>query len=410
MIRRNIFEVSDDEKRRILGLHESATKRQYLFEGIGDQEVLNNLSEYCRQLEINLQTALLDRFILKVENEGGPIEDGGTLSMSIGEFELEPCRRVRYQELEAIDYQFCFPDGRMVIESDISMGQYMDKIKENADFKILLEKFPRIEEAIKARNLSLIVKSNRPAMHAWISLARPNKRFKKYAKNNTDNTLNFGGWYKFFLAKGMEDSRLDYDYGNGVYGYVQWGLTQIPLESDFKLSYDLIDGGGGTTGTTTGDTFEPISIKMPAGEPFNFDEVTLTKPGGEEAVNTFISQVNSLMQKYPKYKPFLESQKEIPVYAYSSGDGDPDANVPAKNDCPSSSRKDYDLCLSQKRADYIANMLNEGLGLTVFKGYGKGYENNKVANWTKLKPTKFKDTQPNRRFEVNLPQYTQLVQ
>jgi hypothetical protein len=71
-------------------------------------------------------------------------------------------------------------------------------------------------------------------------------------------------------------------------------------------------------------------------------------------------------------------------------------------------RKDYNLCLSKKRAEVITTKLNEDLpDFPDFMGIGKG-ESKSVngVGWTKEKPTKDIDTLPNRRFNVDLPEYS----
>jgi len=73
----------------------------------------------------------------------------------------------------------------------------------------------------------------------------------------------------------------------------------------------------------------------------------------------------------------------------------------------------YNLCLSEERAKKVAEDLQEifnslGINVTIkSKGYG---ETSKFGPaWSKEKPTKPKDTQPNRRITFNIPKYTETI-
>jgi len=402
MIRRNIFEVSEDEKRRILGLHESATKRQYLFEDIGDLEVLKKLNDFCNSLYENYQNSILDSLMMKVNVTGEP--DERTVTVTIGDKILQPVGR-----LENGRYLVSTPGttAETFYNSTITIGSMMSEIEKNKDFVTLINKFPQLKEYINNQPIPVRF----AVMFSIFVDENPDRKELKYIVNNSPNNddyqISYGQFYQFLQEKGQYKASTNFYFGNvggkDLTGNITFYQGGSPLATPMGLTAKLIGGGN------TDIVVRPITIKPPAGEPFKFNETNLTDIG-QQSIDAFKEEILSYMQKYPKYKDFLVNQKEVPVLAYSSGDGNPDETVPAKNGCPSSSRQEYDLCLSQKRAETIANELNQALGLSIFKGNGKGYENPKVANWTKDKPTKFADTQPNRRFEINLPEYSQLTQ
>jgi hypothetical protein len=171
---------------------------------------------------------------------------------------------------------------------------------------------------------------------------------------------------------------------------------------------------------TQKDRFIPREVGGAKGDPFEFNQ-TILSGNGEELLNEFISQFTELKQKnsdlYNTYVDFLKQElSSIEVLAYSSIDEDPEQTINyvvgrnAVEGCGGTmKRKDYNQCLSQKRAEKIAGELNRQLpDFPDFIGKGMG-ETDKFAPGKKWPKASKQETLPNRRFDVVLPNYGDIV-
>jgi outer membrane protein OmpA-like peptidoglycan-associated protein len=162
---------------------------------------------------------------------------------------------------------------------------------------------------------------------------------------------------------------------------------------------------GGTPPKTT-TTPTPININLDITEPFVFDKTELNSDA-QIKIDKFIDDLNNNLNKYPKYKEFL--LKNVPlIIGYSSRDKDSNDKIIGKLPACQSSKTigEYNQCLSQERANTIANMIKEKTGV-VMTPVGKGETTEFGPGWTKEKPTTNKETQPNRRFLIKIKNYTE---
>lgn len=153
-----------------------------------------------------------------------------------------------------------------------------------------------------------------------------------------------------------------------------------------------------------------IEVPFSFTEPFIFDTVDFTP----ETKQKFQKQVNILkdyLDKISGYKEFL-SKNPINVTAYASRDNDPNAKVQGKyspcNPYGDGTRGQYNVCLSQARADKVVELLSSEFPDLKFTGRGMGETDKFGPAWTKENPTKPNETQPNRRFEVVIPKFTRV--
>jgi hypothetical protein len=162
------------------------------------------------------------------------------------------------------------------------------------------------------------------------------------------------------------------------------------------------------------EEFVSITLDNSGTEPFILDSTDI-HPDSVGKIEEFVSTIEDVKNKYgnevyQKYIQFLKSNPII-VNAYSSINADPSQKMSGKvQACKGygdGTRGQYNLCLSQKRAEVIANKLNSALPqLGNFKGEGMGETDkfDKGKKWPTF--TSDKDTLLNRRFEVKLPNFS----
>lgn len=166
-------------------------------------------------------------------------------------------------------------------------------------------------------------------------------------------------------------------------------------------------------------------FKFSVTDPFEFDKADITQSAAE-SIKDELNKIYILKQQ-GVLKQYLQKKlngKQIIVNAFSSIDANPEemggGKFPKcstiKNGSPTGLRKDYNLCLSQARAESVVKHLQEKysdlFGKVKLKAIGGG-ENNKsgkavYANYNTPKQKQHEKegrvaTKEDRRFEVQLP-------
>lgn len=168
-------------------------------------------------------------------------------------------------------------------------------------------------------------------------------------------------------------------------------------------------------GETVTPEFATEKIKLDLVDVFRFDTIDMNDPSGyQEILNKFKKDLKFGIDGMTGLKRFLERQNLV-VNGYASRDNDPNEKVQGKfSGCRGygdGTRGQYNLCLSEERAKKVAEDLQEifnSLGINVtIKSKGHGETGKFGPAWSKEKPTKPKDTQPNRRITFNIPKYTE---
>ena len=159
-------------------------------------------------------------------------------------------------------------------------------------------------------------------------------------------------------------------------------------------------------GSSKKTTPTPTNISLDITEPFVFDKTEL-RPEAQDKIDKFISDLNGYLKTYPKYGKFLLQNVPL-IIGYSSRDKDPNDRIIGKLSACQSSKtiSEYNQCLSQQRANTIANMIKEKTGI-VMTPIGKGETTEFGPGWTKEKSTTTDQTQPNRRFVIKIKDYTE---
>jgi outer membrane protein OmpA-like peptidoglycan-associated protein len=131
-------------------------------------------------------------------------------------------------------------------------------------------------------------------------------------------------------------------------------------------------------------------IELNIESPFKFDSIQLT----DDAKKEFVDFIQSIRTNYSNITGDVE------VISSSSIDGDPEGKVVSGQ-----KRKDYDLDLSNKRAQSIVSILKNNLPETklnfIPKGIGQTDQFASGKKWPEI--TNQNETAPNRRLIIKLP-------
>ena len=200
-----------------------------------------------------------------------------------------------------------------------------------------------------------------------------------------------------------------------------WGQTAVKYDNKtyFVCAVGFgtpIRPGSNTPTTPTPPPNKPVvdRLEMALMDMFKFDETEFTNPGeAQNKINDFISQLKGYGSKFNtnenNFKKHIINSKPI-VFGYASRDQDPAEKITGKfTPCKGEpTRGDYNRCLSQHRADKVAEMINtglEGTGMNVFTAKGMG-ETDKFApgkKWPEVKDNT--QTAPNRRVYTFIPPF-----
>lgn len=288
----------------------------------------------------------------------------------------------------------------------VSIKEYLGDIFKNPDYKILFDGHPNVKNQVEnAMANSFLIPQNKSFGDINISggLAKGKGEY------SIDDLIPFGSK---LTTIGAGANIFNVTVGKKMFFSFDVGNSQLYLDQ-FRISYtgDLLVKNK----TESGDTMVlDVTLMNAKSEPFIFDTITLT-PESSNEIEKFVNKIKEVKsvygeKKYNDYVTFLKKQP-IEVLAYSSKDADPNEKVqgnykPCKG-YGDKTRGQYNLCLSQARADEIAKILNEKLPeIGAFVGKGMGETTNFGPGWTKEKPTNTDETLPNRRFMVSLPKYT----
>jgi len=286
----------------------------------------------------------------------------------------------------------------------------------------------------------------------YLQLWGNSKKFRKLYKDN--KTVPFNGEFPFFnLVESDPGNPLlmalnpDAKKKNQMFATLWHTNTQIKL-SDVSISAppakkkEIIDT------TPVPPVAKEIKFLFQVTDPFQFDKPDLTQ-AADDAIKKEMQKVYNLdelgfLEDYLKTKI---NGKDIIVQAYSSIDAKSDElGGGGITECKPGKvmRKDYNLCLSQKRAETIVNHLNEafpeifGEANLIAKGMGELESPNSVnepyyikataehiKKYPELKlrlgqrfrnPTQKKHSDANRvataadrKFVINLPGYTGVI-
>lgn len=432
MIKKNLFEVSEEEKRRILKLHETATRKQYL---VREQETTGGTptnktstpnTPGVENTPITNDKKYTYYGVIPTAGEQVPknaveVAKNSEVAYAAVDKELGTIYRAIPTETNDqgvptkfdVDTQYTLPvysetgnettlkigiistDGESYdinIDADPESGKAFVKERTANEVYILTNKSMKeggaqISDAVGY--MFLVNYNGRPRMLVVKSGIR--EVGKKDIKDVETGELN-----KEYILTVNQDSVI-WKVGRG--GTQAWFRAATPFGGYAVISKPE---------TPVKNEDEVVSIKFdaPGDDLFKFDSVVL-EPTANQYIDKLVSEIKAVRTKYGQdiwneFLNFLNSQN-LQVLGYASRDGDPTVSVDAKNGCPKSSRQNYDLCLSQRRADAVANAIKEKFKLNI-TGKGMGY-GNFAPNWEPTKKTTTDQTAPNRKFELKIPSF-----
>jgi len=161
------------------------------------------------------------------------------------------------------------------------------------------------------------------------------------------------------------------------------------------------------------------NIKLDLVDVFEYDSIKMKEPSGyQEVLGKFKTDLNNALNNLKGFEEFLKTQNLV-VNGYASQDADPTendgGNLPACSEYGKGKgpRSEYNKCLSQERAQKVANDLQEIFDELVGKdeiqvnaeGNGETYKFG-GDGWDNGKDSK-EDLSKNRRVTFNIPKYTE---
>lgn len=364
--------VNEEEKRRILSLHENATKRQYLMkEQVSEQwsyrEKEMNKATKDAQSQIETETQSLTKnnvpknirfsFPLKKLNNPAVLQ---CVTNDVGDvfvyFNEEPHKLPTIQEIGLP--KFWFNDDGFLEGTDD-----WEWVNDLNDFLLTRN----------SQNRNLYIpsydKSDMSLHFLYYDLEQISKRDAKKLKEAEDflqaNDSKYVSFNDMFLVVGGDD---------------------LPLGINLDLSEPV----------TPVEKPKEKTIKLNITSPFVFDSTELT----DVAKPVFENFIKDIIDNYSGVTANVE------VITSSSVDGDPTEKL--KNGM---TRGNYDMDLSQRRAQSIVDILNSRVGIPTLKFIprGIGQTTSYGPGWTKENPTTPDQTAQNRRLIINLPNITKEI-
>ena len=346
------WNINEDEKNRILNLHESATKRLYLLE----QDESNDKS-YYNVANMGFKIINNELYSVSVDDEGNvvPLSNlNGVLSdfkilldLSSGEPEGEPI------------------DSKFVENVDLATTYWQNIVKYGAA--------PIAYKNIKFKLFGIVPKS------------------PKFKANQIGTPMVFGANISVLDKNYFKEFGSNSQYKESEDGTIS-AYTYIRKNGkSYILSFVP---GQYTTSFISGEpepTPEPIPFELNIESPFEFDKLTLTA----EAKTEFDKFIQSIKTNY------ANATGDVLVTCSSSIDGDPEGKVASGK-----TRKVYDMELSKKRAESIVSILKNSLPEIklnfIPNGIGQTDQFAPGKKWPEVKDVN--QTAPNRRLIIKLPQ------
>jgi len=377
------FCVDESEKRRILQLHETATKNNYLFY---EQTTSLNTGDKVETSDDDLKIwYLCGQYYVTNNNETYLIQDWDQYRKT----SQSPMKRIpKRSEVggQVINGNWVWNEvtkvgvelGKQASQSPscgkkTPTGGYNTDVE---DYIIFLDDWKKTFTATEKKPKGEMVVNNYP-VYSWVN----------YTANNRQPEAGGGD---ALSSNGMEFSKKD----NGVV------IFDKRHTKSFRISFADVTSAQALTPSKpdTPDIPDKPSVttetplKLDLESPFKFDQ-TVLQPTAEAKFVEFTNKLKDYVSKY------AEKQIKIDISCYASIDGDPTQKVGSF-----SSRKDYDMDLSRRRAETIKKRILDSVQnaknvTVVAQGKGQTTQFNNIG-YGKQGFTGPSSTSPNRRLIV----------
>ena len=350
------WNISEDEKNRILNLHESATKRMYLSEQEKEEEIDDSFyklgSEFYFKINQNYLYSLAD----STAGQQWTYVNGNVYNL-----------KVNYKTKKLVS------DSGWVLNFELTDKYWPDLYSSSVGG----------ERLVPLQNANMDYK--------FVAMAPNDRRLP----SPTDKSKI--GSPTLFTAKivSMDITLLEGRYEESEDDtispvmYVKKGNKGILIQLFPGASAKYFPNK--PTPETPEDTPTDVPFELNIESPFKFNETNLT----DEAEQEFKDFIKSIKTNYS------DATGDVEVISSASIDEDPEGKLKTGQ-----KRKDYNMDLSKKRAETIASLLKNSLpGIKlnfIPKGIGETDQFAKGKKWPDV--TDENQTAPNRRLIIKLPQ------
>ena len=365
---RNIFELSEEEKNKIRGLHESYKSKpgtKIIWEQTEDV-TLNKLNEKIKNVLLSNKNKVYQNVTVTISPKGNGIS-------------LEFASQTNPNNTSIIDVPASGVQG--VYEKKVSNFNVTFKtLKLSEVYSEIFDNDPTLNQLYNNDNS---VKSQMD--NAFVPLYIYSENNGRISASNNENNRKNRKSNKFVegdvttLDKFYNNAGADFGVGNSIisvgFGNIISDLGEIKINKT----------GPVTPPNPNTKIVDEFSFTLT--DPFEFDEDVLTSEG-KNNLNFELEKLYDFIQIcFDKGKLNQILDTNVVVKGFASSDGDPSSNQIGKlQACQNTkTRGEYDKCLSQKRADLIAKTLNNYLSnieveqptgkVTVGSLYQRGVEN-----------------------------------
>lgn len=377
------------------------------------QEALHYIEDKINvEILPRMQVEVLNRYTIKVNREIVPDKENPDRNIAQYSVTIKGEGGQKNFPLEKInEYTYQGSIKESFIVGEVRTESIIDELKTDPKVKLFLDKNPTFEDEILNGLVNAILRADRQGTGKFILSFGGIKRGKLEGGVPAGQEYPLGD----FFEKNSLPMVVNKDTGAFLQsGGISMSLSKFYFSGPGVSTYTKTSGGTKpSTGTTTTDTV--IKLNFTLVDAFKFDETNFVDEAKAlEQIDAFVSKVKGGVQKYGQELSQHIMKAEPSIVGYASVDADPNEKITGKfTQCKSEpNRGEYNKCLSEYRANRIAEIINqklEGTGVSL-NFFGAGETTQFGPGWTKEKPTTTQETAPNRRFTLTpIPPFSKVI-